>query len=156
MKGFTAFQMSKDGARLLVTLSGKLYVVNRADLKVTELPGAGWIDPRFSPDGNFIGAAGSDREMHVIDLRATPPSERPVTTGAMATLSHGTAEFIAQEEMSRNEGYWWSPDSQTLLVQETDESAVEVRYIADPLFIPKPRPRNSSTLAPAPPTPSCG
>ena len=35
--------------------------------------------------------------------------------------------------MSRNEGYWWSPDSQTLLVQETDESPVEVRYIADPL-----------------------
>ena len=27
-----------------------------------------------------------------------PPSERPVTNGASATLSHGTAEFIAQEK----------------------------------------------------------
>lgn len=133
LKGFTAFQMSKDGARLLVTLSGKLYVVNRADLRVTELPGTGWIDPRFSPDGKFVAAAGPDRELHVIDLTPAPPVARAVTTGASLTLSHGTAEFVAQEEISRFEGYWWSPDGQTLLCQETDESQVEVRYVADPL-----------------------
>ncbi|MES2697544.1 MAG: prolyl oligopeptidase family serine peptidase [Verrucomicrobiota bacterium] len=133
LKGFTAFQMSRDGTRLLVTLSGKLYLVQRADLRITELPGSGWIDPRFSPDGTAVAAAGSDRELHVIDLIATPPVARAVTVGATPTLAHGTAEFVAQEEMSRNEGYWWSPDSQTLLCQETDESQVEVRYIADPL-----------------------
>ena len=55
------------------------------------------------------------------------------STGATATLSHGTAEFVAQEEMSRNRGYWWSPDTQTLLVQQTDEAGVEVRHVADPL-----------------------
>ncbi|HUR59614.1 MAG TPA: prolyl oligopeptidase family serine peptidase [Opitutaceae bacterium] len=131
LKGFTSFELSKDGRRLLVTLSGKLYVVNRVDLKITELPGAGWIDPRFSPDGNFVAAAGADRELHVID--PAQGSERAITRGATATLSHGTAEFVAQEEMSRNEGYWWSPDSQSLLVQETDESKVEVRHVADPL-----------------------
>src|SRR3954471_6639788 len=41
LKGFTAYQMSSDGSRLLVALSGKLYVVDRASLKVTELPGRG-------------------------------------------------------------------------------------------------------------------
>lgn len=139
LKGFTSFQLSKDGTQLLVTLSGKLYVVNRgsaggttgADLKVTALPGSGWIDPRFSPDGAFIAAAGADRELHVIDpARGT---ERAITTGATATIAHGTAEFVAQEEMSRNEGYWWSPDSRTLVVQETDEAQVEVRHVADAL-----------------------
>src|SRR5439155_11320797 len=35
LKGFTAFQLSQDGAQLLVTLLGKLYVVTRADLHVT-------------------------------------------------------------------------------------------------------------------------
>ncbi len=140
LKGFTAFQMSKDGTRLLVTLSGKLYLVTRASLKVTELPGSGWIDPRFSPDGNFVAAAGPDRELHIIDLGngTMPPTERAITTGASATISHGTAEFVAQEEMSRNEGYWWSPDTQTLLVQETDEAAVEARYVADPLHPEQP------------------
>lgn len=131
LKGFTAYQMSRDGARLLVTLSGRLYLVERASLKVTQLPGSGWIDPRFSPDGRHVAAAGADRELHVIDPAAG--TARAVTSGATATLSHGTAEFVAQEEMSRSRGFWWSPDSATLLVQQTEESGVEVRHIADPL-----------------------
>ena len=131
LKGFTSFQISKDGLRLLVTLSGKLYLVARDTLKVTELPGSGWIDPQFSPDGNFVAAAGADRELHVIDLANV--TARAITSGASETLSHGTAEFVAQEEMGRYHGFWWSPDSQTLLFQETDESHVEVRWVADPL-----------------------
>jgi dipeptidyl-peptidase-4 len=115
---------------LSVTLSGQLYVVNRADLKVTSLPGKNWIDPRFSPDGTAVAAV-SAGELHVIELATI--TSRALTTGAKATLSHATAEFVAQEEMSRREGYWWSPDSQSLVYQETDESAVEVRHIADPL-----------------------
>src|SRR4051812_33935518 len=35
LKGFTSFQLSKDGAQLLVTLAGKLYVIDRASLKIT-------------------------------------------------------------------------------------------------------------------------
>ena len=129
-KGFTSFQVSEDGARLLVSLSGRLYVFERATQTITPLPGSGWLDPRFSPDGRHVAAAAGG-ELHVIDLATA--TERAVTTGATATLSHGTSEFVAQEEMGRNEGYWWSPDSRTLLCQETDESAVEVRYLADPL-----------------------
>ncbi|HZJ13813.1 MAG TPA: DPP IV N-terminal domain-containing protein, partial [Chthoniobacteraceae bacterium] len=130
LKGFTRFDLSKDGTQLLVTLSGQLYVVNRASLKVTALPGKGWIDPRFSPDGTMVAAV-SAGELHVIDLAAG--TSRALTSGATNTLSHGTAEFVAQEEMDRSEGYWWAPDSQSLAYQETDESAVEVRHIADPL-----------------------
>ncbi len=130
LKGFTDFDLSKDGSRLLVTLSGKLYVVNRADRKVTPLPGEDWIAPHFSPDGAFVAAVRAG-ELHVIDLATL--TARALTTGATATLSHGAAEFIAQEEMDRDDGYWWSPDSLWIAYQETDESAVEPRYIADPL-----------------------
>lgn len=130
LRGFTAFELSKDGAHLLVTLSGKLYVVNRADLKFTELPGQNWIDPHFSPDGRAVAAV-RDRELFVIDLATN--RERQLTTDASATLSHGLAEFVAQEEMDRDEGFWWSPDSSRLVYQETDESAVETRYIANAL-----------------------
>ncbi len=133
LRGFTTYQLSPDGTRLLVTLSGQLYLVARADLSVVTLPGHGWIDPRFSPDGRAIAAAGPDRELHVIDLTGPAPVARAITSGASATVSHGTAEFVAQEEMSRPRGFWWAPDSAALLVQETDESPVEVRYIADPL-----------------------
>lgn len=130
LRGFTSFQISKDGRQLLVPLSGKLYVVHRGDLGVTALPGQNWIDPRFSPDGKFVAGV-RERDLHVVDLATQ--SSRSVTLGATDTISHGTSEFVAQEEMSRNEGYWWSPDSATLLYQETDESEVETRYIANAL-----------------------
>jgi dipeptidyl-peptidase-4 len=128
LKGFTKFDLSEDGRRLLVTLSGRLYVVNRDDLAVTALPGQNWIDPRFSPDGTAVAAV-SGRELHVIELATN--SVHAVTTGASDTISHGVAEFVAQEEMDRTRGYWWSPDSQWLAYQRNDESAVEIRYMAD-------------------------
>ncbi|HXQ81202.1 MAG TPA: DPP IV N-terminal domain-containing protein [Opitutaceae bacterium] len=140
LRGFTDFDLSRDGSRLLVTLSGKLYVLNRADLRVTALPGEDWIAPHLSPDGAFVAAVRSG-ELHVIDLATL--ADRALTTGGSATLSHGAAEFIAQEEMSRDDGYWWSPDSLWIAYQETDESAVEARYIADPLH-PEAAPRKYS------------
>ncbi len=128
LKGFTAFELSKDGTHLLVSLSGKLYLVNRASLKFAELPGQNWIDPHFSPDGKFVAAV-KDRELQLIDLATL--SVQPVTTGATATVSHGVSEFVAQEEMKRDHGYWWSPDSAMFLYQETDETGVSTRYIAN-------------------------
>ncbi len=130
LQGFTFFYLSRDGSSLLVSLSGKLYVVNRDDLSSAALPGENWIDPRFSPDGRFVAAV-KDRELHVIHL--SDHRVQTVTSGATETLSHGTAEFVAQEEMSRTSGFWWSPDSSQLLYQETDETGVEVRYIHNPL-----------------------
>jgi len=129
-RGFAAFQLSKDGTRLVVSLSGKLYLLTLADLNAVELPGQGWIDPRLSPDGKYLAAV-ADNELHVIDLEAR--TAKAITSGATATLHHGVAEFVAQEEMDRREGYWWSPDSTHLAYQENDEAGVEVRYIADPL-----------------------
>ena len=130
LRGFTSFEVSKDGAKILVALSSKLYVVARADGRVTELPGKNWIDPHFSPDGRAVAAVSSG-ELHVIDLETK--ADLAVTSGATETLQHGTAEFVAQEEMDRHEGFWWSPDSQSIAYQETDNSGVESRFIADPL-----------------------
>ncbi|MBA3848983.1 MAG: peptidase [Opitutus sp.] len=130
MRGFTSFLLSRDGARLLVLLSGRVYVVERASLKFTELPGENWIDPRFSPDGKFVAAV-KNRELHVIDLATSQPAQ--ITRDASATVANGVSEFVAQEEMKRNEGYWWSPDATQLLYQQTDESSVETRYIANAL-----------------------
>lgn len=135
LQGFTFFGLSKDGASILVSLSGKLYVISRADLSFAALPGENWIDPRFSPDGRYVAAV-KDRELHLI--RLSDNSVTQVTRGATDTISHGTSEFIAQEEMSRNSGFWWSPDSSQFLYQETDESGVEVRYIHNPLHPEEP------------------
>lgn len=51
---------------------------------------------------------------------------RQVTYGASTAMciAHGVADFCAQEEMHRHEGYWWSPDSRFIAFQETDEKGI--------------------------------
>lgn len=139
LRGFTSFQLSKDGSKLLVALSSKLYVITRAGSHVTALPGRSWIDPHFSPDGRAVAAVNGG-ELHVIDLETQV--DVALTSGATETIQHGVAEFIAQEEMNRPEGFWWSPDSQWIAYQETDNSAVEARFIADPLHPETPPAKN--------------
>jgi dipeptidyl-peptidase-4 len=139
LKGFTSFQLSKDGTKLLVGLSSKLYVIARADGRVAELPGKNWIDPHFSPDGRAVAAV-SGGELHVIDLETK--TDLALTSGASETVQHGTAEFVAQEEMDRHEGFWWSPDSRSIVYQETDNTGVESRFIADPLHPESPPAKN--------------
>ncbi|HEX8898920.1 MAG TPA: DPP IV N-terminal domain-containing protein, partial [Chthoniobacterales bacterium] len=149
LRGFTSFQLSKDGSKILVALSSKLYVITRPDDHVTELPGQNWIDPHFSPDGRAVAAVNGG-ELHSIDLETK--TEKALTAGATETLTHGTAEFVAQEEMDRHQGFWWSPDSQSIAYQETDNGGVEARFIADPLhpestpaknFYPRPGTQNA-------------
>ena len=148
--GFTAFSISKDSARVLVQLSGKLYVLNRADGNVRELAtGAGTIvDPKFSPDSKSVAYVRDD-DVYVFDLATG--QERAVTTGGTETVSHGLAEFVAQEEMARYAGFWWSPDSRSIAYQESDASQVEKWYPADPsqpgnpppaVFYPRPGKEN--------------
>ena len=139
LRGFTSFHLSKDGSKLLVALSSKLYVITRTDSRVTELPNRGWIDPHFSPDGRAVAAVNGG-EIHVVDLETK--ADVALTSGGTETLQHGTAEFVAQEEMDRHEGFWWSPDSQWIAYQETDNSGVESRFIADPLHPETPPAKN--------------
>jgi dipeptidyl-peptidase 4 len=136
-RGIASFELSRDGRQVLVPLSGSLYVLDRASGMSRELKSAAGypIDPRFAPDGKSIAVVrGGD--LFVIDVASG--AERRLTRGANETLSHGAAEFVAQEEMHRMHGYWWSPDSQQIVYQETDTSNVEELHIADPTSPKKP------------------
>ncbi|WNG39833.1 prolyl oligopeptidase family serine peptidase [Archangium violaceum] len=128
-RGFTSYQLSEDGERILVPLSGKLYIVERSTGKSTELKtGEGVIDPRFSPDGKQVGYV-RDNDVFRIDLATN--KERRVTSGGTPAKTHGLAEFVAQEEMSRFSGWWWSPDAKSIAYTESDTSEVEKLSIID-------------------------
>ena len=138
--GFTNFQLDDDGDLILVSLSGRLYTIERATKKVRELPtGKGFLlDPKFSPDGKKISYV-RDHDVFVLNLSTLKESQ--VTKGGTALIEHGVAEFVAQEEMDRYTGYWWSPDSGSIVYQETDNTGVEVWHVADPIrpdAIPQP------------------
>ena len=134
-----------------MTLAGKLFVFDRATAKATELKtGAGGaiVDPKWSPNGAKIAyVRGFD--VYVYDLAAG--KESAVTTGGTAIKTHGQAEFVAQEEMGRHSGFWWSPDSKFIAYEEADHTGVETWYVADPLkpdqkpaeqFYPRPGKKN--------------
>lgn len=130
-RGIASYETSKDGARLLAPLSGRLFVVDRASGDVTELKSeAGFpIDPQFSPDGKSVACV-RNGDLYVLDVATG--QERRLTSGASEAVTHGLAEFVAQEEMGRMHGYWWSPDSRWIAYEEADVSQVEQLYISDP------------------------
>jgi dipeptidyl-peptidase-4 len=150
--GFTSYQLSEDGSLILLSLSGKLYVYDRPSGRVRELKtGSGvLLDPKFSPDGKQVAYV-RDYDVHVYDLAAD--KERRLTSGGTEKKPHGLAEFVAQEEMGRFSGYWWSPDSKFIAYEEYDTDGVEVWYVADPVhpeqaplasFYPRPGKKNVS------------
>jgi dipeptidyl-peptidase-4 len=129
MSGITDFAASDDGATVLVTQGEHLMVVALPGGTVTQVPGADWIGPRLSPDGKYVAAV-RDNDLHVISLATG--QDKQITHGGSATLSNGLAEFAAAEELDREDGAWWSPDSRMLVYEQADTSGVEPHYIADP------------------------
>lgn len=131
-RGIASFELSEDGERLLVPLSGRLFVIQRETEKITEFKsdaGAA-LDPHFSPDGNKVACVrGSD--LYVIDV--VNGMEKRLTTASKPTITNGLAEFAAQEEMDRFRGFWWSPDSTLIVYEEADTEGMETFTIADPV-----------------------
>ena len=130
-RGIATYRLSKDGSSILVPLSGDLYVVDRSNGQTRRLTSdAGFpIDPQFSPDGAKIGVV-HDRDLYVMNV--ADGAETRLTTRENDAISNGVSEFVAQEEMGRFHGFWWSPDSSRLAFQRTDESKVEILRIMDP------------------------
>lgn len=130
-RGITDYEIARDGRRLLVPLSGRLFVVEMVDGSVRELSsGAGpALDPRLSPDGRSVACV-RDGDLYVTDIASG--EERRLTRSTSPTVTHGVSEFVAQEEMSRHHGFWWSPDSRRIAYQQTDTAGMEVMHIMDP------------------------
>lgn len=120
----------KSSSHLLFPLGGDLHHVVLAfgdqPRKVTRLTNDGRpkLDPRCSPKGTLVSYVRNG------DLYVMPVSggtERRLTRGASDTLSHGLAEFVAQEEMGRHRGYFWSPTEKHIAYLKVDNSRVGVK-----------------------------
>lgn len=138
-RGVATYRLTKDASKILIPLSGSLYVVDRATGAVQELPSdAGYpIDPRFSPDGSKIAVV-REGDLYVMDVETG--AERRLTTRENENVTNGLAEFVAQEEMGRFAGYWWSPDSRFLAYERADVTGVERLSVMDPTHPERPAP----------------
>ena len=126
LSGIVDYEFSSDSRYLLVPVGGDLYVYDlqaKPEDAVRRLTSGGRYetDAHFSPHGAYVSFI-RDQNLIVYDLATS--MERPITREGGGVISYGTAEFIAQEEMSRTTGYWWSPDEKSIAFTKVDESPV--------------------------------
>ncbi len=123
-KGIVAYDWAADAKSILVPIDGDLFLA-ALDGKVRRLTNskAGELDAIVSPKGGYVSFV-RDQNLFVTDL-ATGTESALTTTGG-GTVSWGVAEFVAQEEMDRTRGAWWSPDDRVLAVARVDEAPVAI------------------------------
>ncbi|MFP3988124.1 prolyl oligopeptidase family serine peptidase [Streptomyces sp. E11-3] len=115
-------------------LSGRLFTAELRAGTARELSVPGpVIDPRPSPDGRHVAyVAGGALRVIGAEGEADRALAEPERRSDSGRVTYGLAEFIAAEEMGRSRGFWWSPDSDRLLVARVDDTPVQRWWIADP------------------------
>jgi dipeptidyl-peptidase-4 len=123
-RGIVAYDWAPDGQSILVPLDGDLYLA-KLDGTITRLTDTpdGELNAVVSPKGGYVSFVRGG-EFFVEPLGTK--QERQLTKGASDTVSWGVAEFVAQEEMDRTTGNWWSPDDSLIAVARVDESPVGI------------------------------
>lgn len=124
-RGVVEYSWDEQGRFILTPLEGDVFLANREDGTVRRLTEteADEIDAKVSPQGNFVSWV-RDQDLVVYDLANN--REVPITTDGDGVITWATAEFIAQEEMDRDTGYWWSPNERFIALTRVDETGVDI------------------------------
>jgi len=129
-------------SRVLFQLPG----YRRKESRIHTTSDAGAIDPQLSPDASMVAfcvagdlfvtsASPRTRRKHCQTKNCTCRTGTPlqltfrtndITNGVVLTegVTHGLADFLAQEEMDRHRGFWWDPGSEGIVFARVDESSV--------------------------------
>ncbi|MEL6258906.1 MAG: DPP IV N-terminal domain-containing protein, partial [Pseudomonadota bacterium] len=114
---------------ILVPLGGDLHLITLTEtgpetrqLTATD---AFEFDAKVSPGGKYVSFI-RDNALFAIELETGQEAQLTPDANPGAAISYGVAEFVAQEEMSRYTGYWWSPDDQYIAYTRVDESTVDI------------------------------
>jgi dipeptidyl-peptidase 4 len=126
--GITQVVRAKKADVAIIPLGGDLYLLKGSDgplERLSETPSPE-IDPQLNDQGTKVAFV-RDNDVFVLDLASK--KEKQLSSGAVDGLTHGLAEFMAQEEMGRSTGFWWEPDGDWILFQETDERHIPLYSI---------------------------
>ena len=122
--GIVDYEWSKDAKALFFPLAGDVYYWRVGEPKARKVVSTPEFetDVKFSPQGNFLSYI---REQNLYVLNLENGEEKAITSGGGGAIKYGMAEFVAQEEMGRMTGYWWSEDESKIAFTKVDESPVD-------------------------------
>jgi dipeptidyl-peptidase-4 len=121
-KGIVDYEWAPDGKSILVPIEGDLYLA-KLDGSVRRLTtGGGILDAHVSAGGGYASFV-RDQNLHAIAL--ADDHELALTHEGGGTVTCGTAEFVAQEEMDRYTGAWWAPGDGHVAIECFDEAKVK-------------------------------
>jgi dipeptidyl-peptidase 4 len=123
--GIVSYQWSPNSKMILFPIAGRLYTWDAGTRLVKALndKATNMMDPKFSAKSSFVTFT-ENQNVRKIDLATG--EMRELTTEGHGNIKCGEAEFVVQEELSRYDGYWVSPDETTLAYEVYDESPVEL------------------------------
>ncbi|MDE0693787.1 MAG: alpha/beta fold hydrolase [Gammaproteobacteria bacterium] len=123
--GVTSWSWHPASDAVLVAHAGATYLHRFADSSTRRVSPEGSSAAKLSPDGKQVAyVRGGDLFVANVD----GDEERRLTSDGSDTVTNGLPEFVAQEEMHRFEGYWWSPDSRTIAFTRVDDAQVPVSH----------------------------
>ena len=128
--GIVSFSCDSEVHHVAFAVSGRLFVsdMHSAHEIAVNNPAPGTMyDARISPDGKHIAYVRGSA-LYVCDMQG---NEECLTSETATDVTWGVAEFVAAEEMNRQRGYWWSPNSDAFVVERVDNSPIELITIAD-------------------------
>ena len=122
-KGIVEYFWSNDGKKIVFPAGGNLFLYDLSGkLQPITKKNAAETDVKFSPKDRFVSFV---RGQDLFLLETASNKEFRATSGGKGAVSNATAEFIAQEEMDRFTGYWWSDDEKFIAYTQVDESPVK-------------------------------
>jgi len=127
--GVTTYAWAEAGQTLLVPLGGAIYVRRERAGDLRKVADAPCTDPQLNPDGTAVAFV-RHGELYVLDLVLPDAVPERLTFDATPAVdgdqrvTNGLAEFVAQEELGRQHGFWWSPDGRFLAFQQIDHEPV--------------------------------
>ncbi|PSR24087.1 MAG: S9 family peptidase [Sulfobacillus acidophilus] len=114
--GIANYDTKKDV--VLISYRDRVYI-SRANGPLRAVPETnGAIAASLAPDGkSFLCVMEGD----LCQISLDGGTRRWLTRQAQPGISYGVAEYVAQEELDRHQGYWLSPDGAFVALTEVDE-----------------------------------
>jgi dipeptidyl-peptidase-4 len=130
--GVTSYATDRSVSVAAFTIGGRLFAAGLVSAAARELDVTGPVfDPHPDPLAQRIAYV-SGRTLRIAELDGTSWELAGESGPEAETVSWGSAEFIAAEEMHRFRGFWWNTDGTAIAATRVDTAPVTTWWIADP------------------------